>query len=84
MSPIFEQKVDNILCHIFSYVSAMVPVKTTLEYDHQLNVAVLFSESLIRAIELGYFTREQIDDSDPNLIIALPRIAIVWCVFLST
>lgn len=32
----------------FSYVSAMVPVKTKLEYDYQLNVAVLFSECLNR------------------------------------
>ncbi|KAI6235225.1 hypothetical protein M3Y95_00029000 [Aphelenchoides besseyi] len=70
---------DNLFAEFeFNYVSAMVPVKTSLEYDHQLNVAVLFSESLIRAIEMGYVTREQIDDSDPTLMIALPRIAIVW------
>jgi hypothetical protein len=56
----------------------MVQVKTSTEYDHVLNVAVLFSECLNRALEVGYFTRDQIDDADPNIMIALPRIAIVW------
>lgn len=31
-----------------------------------------------RALECGYFTKEQIDDADPTVMIALPRIAIVW------
>lgn len=35
-------------CFIFSYVSAMVPVKSVKEHDCQLDVAVLFSESLDR------------------------------------
>nr|CAD2124596.1 unnamed protein product [Meloidogyne enterolobii] len=65
----------------FAYVSAMVPVKSVREYDRQLDVAVLFSDSIIqhfRAIKVGYINREQIDDCDPNVIIALPRLAIVW------
>ncbi|KAI6177845.1 Lateral signaling target protein 2-like protein [Aphelenchoides bicaudatus] len=62
----------------FHYVSAMVPVKTKLEYDYQLNVAVLFSECLNKALDCGYFTKEHIDDADPTVMIALPRIAIVW------
>lgn len=62
----------------FSYVSAMVPVKSCEEYDHQLDVAVLFSECLNRALEVGYFTKEQIDDADPTVMIALPRVAILW------
>lgn len=31
-----------------SYVSTMVPVKDVKEYDIQLDVAVLFSETLVR------------------------------------
>lgn len=62
----------------FAYVSAMVPVKSVREYDRQLDVAVLFSDCLTRAIKVGYINREQIDDCDPNVIIALPRLAIVW------
>jgi hypothetical protein len=32
----------------------------------------------LRAMKTGYIIREQIDDCDPNIIIALPRLAIVW------
>ncbi len=35
-----------------SYVSAMVPVKTALEYNHQQDIVVLFSETLQRALRL--------------------------------
>uniref|UniRef100_A0A183CDT7 FYVE-type domain-containing protein n=1 Tax=Globodera pallida TaxID=36090 RepID=A0A183CDT7_GLOPA len=63
----------------FAYVSAMVPVKSAKEYDRQLDVAVLFSECLTR---VAYITREQIDDCDPNVIISLPRLAIVWGLLL--
>ncbi|KAH7732324.1 Lateral signaling target protein 2 [Aphelenchoides avenae] len=62
----------------FNYVSAMVPVKSVKEHDAQLDVAVLFSEALERSIKCGYITQEQIDDCDPNVMIALPRLAIVW------
>uniref|UniRef100_A0A914C1C3 FYVE-type domain-containing protein n=1 Tax=Acrobeloides nanus TaxID=290746 RepID=A0A914C1C3_9BILA len=62
----------------FSYVSAMVPVKSVKEYDAQLDVTVLFSESITRAIQIGYITQENIDNCDPNVMIALPRLAIVW------
>ncbi|KAF7634246.1 hypothetical protein Mgra_00006323 [Meloidogyne graminicola] len=62
----------------FAYVSAMVPVKSVREYDRQLDVAVLFSDCLTRAIKIGYISKEQIDDCDPNIIIALPRLAIIW------
>ncbi|MFH4975663.1 hypothetical protein AB6A40_002372 [Gnathostoma spinigerum] len=60
-----------------NYVSAMVPVKSVKEHDCQLDVAVLFSETLDRALKLGYITQEQIDDCDPNVMITIPRLAIV-------
>lgn len=69
----------------------MVPVKSIKEYECQLDVAVLFSDTLtrlnfylifyfksFRAIKIGYITQEQIDNCDPSIIIALPRLAIVW------
>ncbi|KHN75482.1 Lateral signaling target protein 2 -like protein [Toxocara canis] len=68
--------------HLFAefelnYVSAMVPVKSVKEHDCQLDVAVLFSETLERALRLGYVTQEAIDDCDPNVMITVPRLAIV-------
>ena len=75
----YLQVFDNLFADFeFGYGSAMVPVKSVKEYNRQLDVAVLFSDCLARAIRLGYITREQIDDCDPNVIIGLPRLAIVW------
>ncbi|EJW71432.1 hypothetical protein WUBG_17663, partial [Wuchereria bancrofti] len=55
----------------------MVPVKSVREYDCQLDIAVLFSETLDRALRLDYLTQDQIDDCDPIVMIAVPRLAIV-------
>lgn len=68
--------------HLFAefelnYVSAMVPVKSVKEHDCQLDIAVLFSETLDRALRLGYITQDLIDDCDPNVMITIPRLAIV-------
>uniref|UniRef100_A0A0K0EKH5 FYVE-type domain-containing protein n=1 Tax=Strongyloides stercoralis TaxID=6248 RepID=A0A0K0EKH5_STRER len=62
----------------FHYVSAMVPVKSVKEYDAQLDIAVLFSETLNKAMQKKYITQDQIDMFDPNLMFAIPRLAIVW------
>lgn len=59
------------------YVSAMVPVKTTLEYELQELIGVLFSETLQRALKMGLLTQEQVDDYDPALMFTIPRLAIV-------
>ncbi|KAI1732026.1 FYVE zinc finger domain-containing protein [Ditylenchus destructor] len=55
----------------YNYVSAMVTVKSVKEYDAQLDVAVLFSDSLTRAIKMNYIAQEQIDDCDPNLLVII-------------
>lgn len=60
------------------YVSAMVPVKTIKEHDAQLDVAVLFSEVLEKALRDLLITQDQIDYCDPIVMIAIPRLAIVW------
>ncbi|RXG54811.1 Lateral signaling target protein 2-like protein [Armadillidium vulgare] len=60
-----------------SYVSAMVPVKTVEEYEMQQNVAVLFSDTLQRAVKLNLVNQEQIDNYDPALMFTIPRLAII-------
>ncbi|KAG5899292.1 hypothetical protein JTB14_012291 [Gonioctena quinquepunctata] len=60
-----------------AYVSAMVPVKTTLEYELQELIGVLFSETLQRALKMKLLTQELVDDCDPALMFTIPRLAIV-------
>ncbi|KAF5303154.1 hypothetical protein FQR65_LT08317 [Abscondita terminalis] len=59
------------------YVSAMVPVKSTKEYELQQLIGVLFSETLQRALRMKLITQEMIDDCDPALMFTIPRLAIV-------
>nr|XP_023014334.1 lateral signaling target protein 2 homolog [Leptinotarsa decemlineata] len=60
-----------------AYVSAMVPVKSTLEYELQELIGVLFSETLQRALKMKLLTQEMVDDCDPALMFTIPRLAIV-------
>lgn len=59
------------------YVSAMVPVKSTQEYELQEVIGVLFSETLQRALKMKLLTQEMVDDCDPALMFTIPRLAIV-------
>ncbi|XP_063236770.1 lateral signaling target protein 2 homolog [Bacillus rossius redtenbacheri] len=59
------------------YVSAMVPVKTPREHETQQHVAVLFSETLRRALDMKLLQQEMVDDCDPALMFTIPRLAIV-------
>ncbi|XP_056642772.1 lateral signaling target protein 2 homolog [Diorhabda sublineata] len=61
----------------FAYVSAMVPVKSTQEYELQELIGVLFSETLQRALKMSLLTQEMVDDCDPALMFTIPRLAIV-------
>lgn len=60
-----------------SYVSAMVPVKTTREYELQELIGVLFSETLQRALKMKLVKQEMVDECDPALMFTIPRLAIV-------
>lgn len=60
-----------------AYVSAMVPVKSTQEYELQQLIGVLFSETLQRALKMKLLTQEMVDDCDPALMFTIPRLAIV-------
>ncbi|KRT85902.1 hypothetical protein AMK59_205 [Oryctes borbonicus] len=59
------------------YVSAMVPVKTTQEYELQEMIGVLFSETLQRALKMLLLTQDMVDSCDPALMFTIPRLAIV-------
>lgn len=60
-----------------AYVSAMVPVKSTQEYELQEMIGVLFSETLHRALKMKILTQDLVDDCDPALMFTIPRLAIV-------
>ncbi|XP_051155404.1 lateral signaling target protein 2 homolog [Leptopilina boulardi] len=59
------------------YVGAMVPVKSTKEYEQQELVCVLFSETLQRALERGLLNQADVDNYEPALMFTIPRLAIV-------
>ncbi|XP_015520780.1 lateral signaling target protein 2 homolog [Neodiprion lecontei] len=59
------------------YVGAMVPVKSTKEYEQQELVCVLFSETLQRALERGLLRQADVDNYEPALMFTIPRLAIV-------
>ncbi|XP_015585558.1 uncharacterized protein LOC107263156 isoform X2 [Cephus cinctus] len=59
------------------YVGAMVPVKSTKEYEQQELVCVLFSETLQRALERGLLSQADVDNYEPALMFTIPRLAIV-------
>lgn len=60
-----------------AYVSAMVPVKSTQEYELQELIGVLFSETLQRALKMKLLKQDMVDDCDPALMFTIPRLAIV-------
>ncbi|KAM4678074.1 lateral signaling target protein 2 homolog [Discoglossus pictus] len=69
---------DN-LCAEFElrYMSLVVSVKTPEEIFEQQEVVVLFCETVSRALKLGYLNQEMIDDCEPELMISIPRLAII-------
>lgn len=72
------RKFDEVFAEFeLSYVSAMVPVKTALEYDTLQDVIVMFCETLERALVTGLITMEEVDDYEPGLMVTIPRLAIL-------
>lgn len=59
------------------YVSAMVPVKSAREHELQQLLAVLFSETAAGALRSGLLAQEALDERDPALMLAIPRLALV-------
>ncbi|XP_072923849.1 lateral signaling target protein 2 homolog isoform X1 [Hemitrygon akajei] len=61
----------------YSYVSAVVPIKSAEELFNQQQIIVLFCETIDRALKLGYLTQEMIDGLEPVLMFTIPRLAII-------
>ncbi len=61
----------------YEYVKAMLPIKSADEIEKQQEVIVLFSETLSRALKRGLISQDDIDDCQPRVMIAIPRLAIV-------
>lgn len=69
---------DNLFAEFeLAYVSAMVPVKSTKEYELQEMIGVLFSETLQRALKIKLLFQDMVDYCDPALMFTIPRLAIV-------
>ncbi|XP_072487239.1 lateral signaling target protein 2 homolog isoform X2 [Notamacropus eugenii] len=69
---------DNLFADFeFNYVAMVAPMKSPEELDQQQEVAVLFCETVARALELGYLTQEMIDSYEPSLMLTIPRLAII-------
>ncbi|XP_076288545.1 lateral signaling target protein 2 homolog isoform X2 [Lasioglossum baleicum] len=84
LDPLLEKLIESlkIFDRLFSdfelcYVGAMVPVKSTKEYEQQELVCVLFSETLQRALERGLLSQADVDNYEPALMFTIPRLAIV-------
>uniref|UniRef100_A0A8C5PAA1 FYVE-type domain-containing protein n=1 Tax=Leptobrachium leishanense TaxID=445787 RepID=A0A8C5PAA1_9ANUR len=60
----------------FRYTSLLLNVKTPEEVYEQQEVAVLFCETVYRALRKGYINQEMIDYYEPQLMITIPRLAI--------
>ncbi|XP_051834982.1 lateral signaling target protein 2 homolog isoform X1 [Antechinus flavipes] len=72
------RRFDNLFADFeFNYVAMVAPVKSPEELEQQQEVAVLFCETVARALECGYLTQEMIDSYDPSLMLTIPRLAII-------
>lgn len=61
----------------FEYVKAMLPIKSVEDIEKQQELTVLFSESLGFALKRHLITQIDVDEFNPSVMIALPRLAIV-------
>jgi hypothetical protein len=57
-----------------------VPVKTAAQVEQQQDVVAMFSEAVLRALDQGHVTPEMMESCDPALMLAIPRLSLVWCV----
>ncbi|RWS17471.1 hypothetical protein B4U79_09026 [Dinothrombium tinctorium] len=62
----------------FEYVNAMLPIKSVDEIEKQQELTVLFSETVARALKRGLIQQSDIDECQPNVMITIPRLAIVY------
>ncbi|RWS27150.1 hypothetical protein B4U80_00874 [Leptotrombidium deliense] len=62
----------------FEYVNAMLPIKSVDEIEKLQELTVLFSETVARALKRGLIQQSDIDECQPNVMITIPRLAIVY------
>ena len=68
----------------FNYVRCMVHVKSATEYELHQDLIVLFSETLMHALLEDLVDQDAVDFCDPSLMFAIPRLAIVYGLLLSS
>ena len=68
----------------FNYVRCMVHVKSATEYELHQDLIVLFSETLMHALLEELIEQDAVDFCDPSLMFAIPRLAIVYGLLLSS
>lgn len=61
----------------FEYVKAMLPIKSVDDIEKQQELTVLFSEALGFALKRNLIAQIDVDEFNPAVMIALPRLAIV-------
>eukprot|EP00117_Sycon_ciliatum_P039341 scpid34813/ scgid3675/ Lateral signaling target protein 2 homolog; Zinc finger FYVE domain-containing protein 28 len=61
----------------WNYASMMCPVLTLEQYDQQQETVVLMCEAAQRALRKGWLNAEMFEFTDPVLMFAIPRLAIV-------
>lgn len=62
----------------FEYVKAMLPIKTVDDIEKQQDITVLFSETVACALKRGLIAQDEIDECQPNVMINIPRLAIIY------
>eukprot|EP00128_Syssomonas_multiformis_P015835 Colp12_sorted_trinity150504_noHs@414 len=59
------------------YVRAIVPCKSSSEYEEKQDLTVLFSEAVHESLKKGTVTQEDIDDYEPKVMFTIPRLAVL-------
>lgn len=62
----------------YEYVKAMLPIKTADEIEKLHELTVLFSEALSSALRRKLLSQEDLDECQPHVMIAIPRLAIIY------
>eukprot|EP00123_Amoebidium_parasiticum_P013921 comp22223_c0_seq1/m.32756 comp22223_c0_seq1/g.32756 ORF comp22223_c0_seq1/g.32756 comp22223_c0_seq1/m.32756 type:complete len:665 (-) comp22223_c0_seq1:619-2613(-) len=59
------------------YVRAVAPCKSTNEYEQRQELTVMFSEAVLKGLKSRAITKGQLEDYDPQVMFAIPRLAIL-------
>jgi hypothetical protein len=62
----------------YEYVKAMLPIKTVDEIEKLHELTVLFSEAVAFSLKKELIAQQDIDECHPHVLIAIPRLAIVY------